>query len=106
MSKRRRLFRGTRPRVYGTAIRNPEERRIFVWAWTRWFEREEGATGAVAFVPLADSEEELRGWLSHEEEQEFEELENRYGAIVREEFLNQVPLYPEEPELSNEKPFQ
>jgi len=106
MSKRRGLFWGTRPRVYSTKIQSPEEGRIFVWAWTEWFERQEGASGAVAFVPVADSEEELRSWLSQQGEQQLEELDDEHGAIVRQEFLNQVNLYPEAPELSDEKPFQ
>jgi len=106
MEKRRELFRGTRPRVFTTNTQNPEQGRTFVWAWTEWFERQEGASGAVAFSPAADSEEELRSSLSQEGESELEELDDEYGSIIRQEFLDQVNLYPEAPELSDQAPFQ
>lgn len=100
-----RLFRGTRPRVFSTQPDNPAEGRTFVWAWTQWFERLEGTSGNVAFSPIADSEEELHRRLSQQGTFEKSEIDNRYGDIVLQEFLNQVPLYPEAPELSSEKPF-
>ena len=54
------LFRETEPRVFSTHPRDPENGRIFVWAWTEWFERVEGDSGAVSFTPVAHSEPELR----------------------------------------------
>jgi hypothetical protein len=63
--------------------------------------------GNVAFSPVTDSEEELRSWLTQElglEATEMDEVDNEYAETVCEEFLNQTPLYPEAPELSDEPP--
>jgi hypothetical protein len=59
----------------------------------------------VAFSPITDSEEELRSWLTQElglEATEMDEVDSEYAETVREEFLNQTPLYPEASELSDE----
>lgn len=100
------LFRGTRPRVFSTRPDDPEEGRIFVWAWTKWFERLEGASGAVDFTHVADSEEELHRWLAQQGIYELSELDGEFCALVRQEFVEQVPLYPEAPETSSEEPFR
>lgn len=100
------LFRGTRPRVLTNNPEDPFGGRIFVWAWTQWFEREEGASGAVTFTPVADSEKELRGWLAQQGPYDLTEMEGDACLMVRDEFLDQVPLYPEAPELTVEKPFR
>jgi hypothetical protein len=60
--------------------------------------------GNVAFSPVADSEEELRSWLTQEDGLEVTEVDSEYSETVREEFLDQTPLYPEAPELSDEPP--
>ena len=63
--------------------------------------------GNVAFSPVTDSEEELRIWLTQEsglEATEVDEVDSEYAETVREEFLDQTPLYPEAPELSDEPP--
>ena len=99
------LFRGTEPQILTTNPRDPLEGRIFVWAKTMWFERIEGETGAVEFTPVAYSEEELRRWLFQGGPVELAELTGESADIIRQEFLEQTPLYPEAPELSNERPF-
>jgi hypothetical protein len=101
------LFEGVQPRVFVTNPNNLEEGRTFVWAKARWYERLEGEMGNVAFSPVTDSEEELRSWLTQEsglEATEVDELDSEYAETVREEFLDQTPLYPEAPELSDEPP--
>lgn len=81
----------------------PEDGRTFVWALTRWFERIEGDSGAVEFSPVAWTDEELRDWLRETDEEMDElDLDNEFAATVREEFLNQTPLVPEAPELSDQ----
>ena len=100
------LFGGVEPRVFTTNPDDPGEGRTFVWAKTRWYERLEGTSGAVAFTPVADSENELRVWLSQQQLAELTELDDEEAYMVREEFLEQSALYPEAPELSDEEPFQ
>jgi hypothetical protein len=104
------LLAGADPRVFSTDPEDPEEGRTFVWATTRWYERVvDDETGAVEFPHLFDSEAELHGWLKEEEgidpEHELSELDvdDDYYRMVREEFMNQTPLYPEAPELSDEE---
>jgi hypothetical protein len=97
------LFRDADPRVFVTDPDSPEDGRTFVWALTRWFERLEGEeTGAVEFSPVAEDEDELRLWLS-EQGLEVTELDDEFVRTVREEFLEQSPLYPEAPELSTQE---
>ncbi|HXG35521.1 MAG TPA: hypothetical protein VNL15_00975 [Dehalococcoidia bacterium] len=100
MSMEQQLFEGTEPRVFSVQSSSENNGRVFVWAKTRWYEREEGETGAVEFAPVADSETELRQWLFQTEPGELIELDDDYAAQIREEFLEQTPLYPEAPELS------
>ena len=102
----RELFRETRPRVLSTRPENPSEGKTYVWAWTQWFERIEGEWGDVAFSPVAASEKELHQLLSQQGIEDATEIDNEYSEIVRQEFLDQVPLYPEAPELSDEEPFK
>jgi hypothetical protein len=99
------LFRDADPRVFSTNADDPDSGRTFVWASAKWFERveaDEGA-GAVEFSPVADSEQELREWL-RESDQDIDELDADYefAGTVREEFLEQVPLYPEASEDSDQ----
>jgi hypothetical protein len=98
------LFDGAQPRVFVTNPNDPEEGRTFVWEKTRWYERLEGEIGDVAFSHITDSEEELRSWVTQETGLELTEVDSEYAETVREEFLDQTPLYPEAPELSNEPP--
>jgi len=100
------FFRGTEPVVFSTNPENPEEGRTFVWGWTEWFERIEGPAGNIAFSPVAASQEELRDWLYQQDEPEPTEVAGEYGGIVRREFLDQAPLYPEMPEVSSEEPYE
>jgi hypothetical protein len=98
------IFDGARPRVFVTNPSDPEEGRTFVWAKARWYERLEGEMGDVAFSHITDSEEELRSWLIEETGLESTEVDGEYAETVRQEFLDQTPLYPEAPELSDEPP--
>ncbi|MEN8613862.1 hypothetical protein ABFB09_01070 [Dehalogenimonas sp. THU2] len=100
-------FRGTTPVAYSTNWRKPDLGRTFVWAWTQWYERLEGPTGAVAFTPVADWEDELRRWLKQQSpDTELTDIsQSEFGIRVLEEFLDQTPLYPEAPELADENPF-
>jgi hypothetical protein len=99
-------FRGTTPVAYSTNWRRPEQGRTFVWAWTQWFERIEGPTGAVGFTPVADWEDELRRWLAQQGVEDLTDISRgEFGQRVLEEFLEEVPLYPEAPVLADEKPF-
>jgi hypothetical protein len=99
-----RLWEQTDPRIFSTNADDPDEGRTFIWTQTAWFERIEGedADGPVEFSPLSMDEHALREWLS-EQGLEIEELDDEYAANVREEFLNEEPLYPEAPELSNQE---
>lgn len=99
------LLEGVQPRVFVTSPDDPEEGATFVWARTRWYERVEGDLGNVAFTPIADSDEELRQWLSLEDLPDVTELDDDYARRIAEEFLEQAPLYPEAAELSDEEPF-
>jgi hypothetical protein len=96
------LFAEADPRVFVTQPDSPDDGRTFVWAITRWFERLQGETGAVEFSPVAEDEDELRSWLS-EQGLEMTELDDEFTRTVREEFLEQSPLYPEAPELSTQE---
>jgi len=99
-------FRGTTPVAYSTNWRRPEQGRTFVWAWTQWYERIEGPTGAVGFTPVADWEDELRRWLAQSGFEDITDIsESEFGKRGLEEFLEEVPLYPEAPVLAEEKPF-
>lgn len=90
------------PRVYTTDPDRPSKGRTFVWDRTKWYEREIGKNGAVAFSPVADSYSELFRWLSQTGPVELTELENEFSLMVAEEFLDQDMLYPEAPELSDQ----
>jgi hypothetical protein len=98
-----RLWEQTDARVFVTNPDDPIEGRVFVWANTQWFERlEDEATAAVEFSPLSMDEPAVREWLS-EQDLEMTEIDDEFARDVREEFLNENPLYPEAPELSNQE---
>jgi hypothetical protein len=104
-------FRGARPRVFVTNADNPDLGRTFVWTQVGWFEREEGSWGDVAFTPIADDEDQLRGLLEQEDpDTDLVEVDikTEYGRIVFDEFSEEAeqPLYPESPENSSEEPFE
>jgi hypothetical protein len=95
------LFDGAFPRVFVTTHADAD--RAFVWSKTGWYERlADGDTGAVAFSPVADSESELRSWLLEDDpDEDIDERDDGFADMVRDEFLNQTPLYPEAAELSD-----
>jgi hypothetical protein len=89
-------------RVLGTNPENPEEGRIFVWTKTGWFERIEGQLGDVAFTPVADSENELREYISRDDLSfELVPLARKHRIMVSEEFLEQAPSYSDSPEYAS-----
>jgi hypothetical protein len=98
------LFARVDPRIFVTDSDDLDEARTFVWAPIGWFERVEGDTGAVEFSPVAQDEEELREWLSEQNVEITEiDVDEEFARTVREEFLEQSPLYPEAPELSDQE---
>jgi hypothetical protein len=97
-----RLWEQTDPRVFVTDPDDPSEGQAYVWANTQWFERIEGDTGAVEFSPTSMDESTLREYLS-EQGIEITEIDDEFADTVRDEFLNDNPLYPEAPELSNQE---
>ncbi len=99
-------MRKAEPRVFSTNAGNPEDGRTFVWYPDGWFERIEDESGAVAFSPAADREEDLRDWLRQQGCSDFDEPDDGFAQLVRSEFLDQNPPYPGIPELSDEEPFR
>jgi len=98
------LFNCADPRIFVTDPDNVDDARTFVWSPIGWFERIEGDTGAVEFSPVAEDEEELREWLSEQDLEITEiDVDEEFARTVREEFLEQIPLYPEAPELSDQE---
>ena len=100
-------FRGARVRVVGTDPDNPDEGRVFVWTKMGWFERVEGQSGGVSFIPVAQSENELREFISRRDPSvDLVPLGGSYGKMVSEEFMEQSPAYSDSPEYSIEDPNQ
>jgi hypothetical protein len=98
-------FRGARIQILGTNPDTPEEGRIFVWTKMGWFERLEGPSGSVAFTPVANSEEELREYISRDNTQaDLDDLGGNYRKKVSEEFMEQSRSYSDSPEDSREEP--
>ncbi len=95
------LLRGAEPAAFTTNPDDPfDEGRIFVWSKMGWFERLEGPTGNVEFMPIAKSEHEMHEMLGEEELVYLGDQEE--GQLVVSEFLEQSPLWPESPEMSDE----
>lgn len=90
------MNKGMPPRVFVTDSGEPESGRVFVWAQTRWFERVESPTdnGAIAFAPIAESEDELADIL-RERGLSMDELDGDFAGLVKDEFLNDPMLYPD-----------
>ena len=89
-------FRGTEPRIFSTDPDAPEEGRVFVWAWTEWFERIEGESDAVTFSPVGTrTDDEFRYWLSQQGDFDLTDIEKtEFGQDIVNEFLEQTNLYP------------
>jgi len=100
-------FRGARVRVVGTDPDNPDEGRVFVWTKMGWFERVVGQSGGVSFIPVAQSENELREFISRRDPSvDLVPLGGGYRKMVSEEFMEQSPAYSDSPEYSSEDPNQ
>jgi hypothetical protein len=85
--------------VLGTNRDHPEEGRIFVWTKRGWFERVQDTSGGVVFESVADSEGEMKEYISRENpSSELVELEARYRKRVAEEFSERSQTYQEAPE--------
>jgi hypothetical protein len=98
-------FRGAQIQILGTNPASPENGRIFVWTKMGWFERLEGPSGNIAFTPVADSEEELREFISRDNPgADLSELGGVYGEEVSVEFIQQSRSYSDSPEDSSEEP--
>lgn len=96
------MTQDTAARVFATRPDEPETGRVFVWSQTRWFERVESATenGAVEFTPIAESEDELRERLRGQG-LDMDELDDEFAGVVKDEFANEAPPYPEPQEEPN-----
>jgi hypothetical protein len=106
-NSKREEFRGARVRVVGTDPDNPDEGRVFVWTKMGWFERVEGQSGGVSFIPVTHSENELREFISRRDPSvDLVPLGGSYGKMVSEEFMEQSPAYSDSPEYSSEDPNQ
>ena len=98
-------FRGARIQVLSTNPESPEKGRIFVWTKMGWFERLKGPLGNVAFTPVADSEEELREFISRDNPgADLRELGGVYREEVSVEFIQQSRSDSYSPEDSSEEP--
>ena len=83
-------FRGARVRVVGTDPDNPDEGRVFVWTKMGWFERVEGQSGGVSFIPVAQSENELREFISRDNPSiDLVSLGGEFRKRVSDEFMEQ-----------------
>ena len=70
-----------------------------------WFERLEGQSGNVAFTHVADSEEELREFISRDNPgADLRDLGGVYREEVSMEFIQQSRSYSDSSEDSNEEP--
>ncbi|MFC2045393.1 hypothetical protein ACFLUH_01780 [Chloroflexota bacterium] len=97
-------FRGTHVQVLGTDRDNPEEGRIFVWTKMGWFERAEGPSDDVAFIPVAQSEDELREFISRDDPSfDLVPLSREYQKRVSDEFMDQSPSYRNSPEYQSDR---
>jgi hypothetical protein len=98
-------FRGARIQILGTNPDAPEKGRIFVWTKMGWFERATGASGDVAFIPVAQSENELREFISRDDPSvDLVSLGRKYRNMVSKEFTEQSRSYSDSPEDSSEEP--
>lgn len=100
----REVFQGADPRVFIYRHGDQDgEASVFVLAKGLWYERVEGQTGAVEFPHIADDEESLREQVADiGAEFDLRELDGEFADEVRQSFLDQSPLYPEAPELSDQ----
>ncbi len=98
------LSHGQLPPVLSTNPDDPVEGRCFVRGAFRWYERLQGEMDNVAFSPVANSEEELRRWLSEQGVQDLGEPPTAAARVVQREFLEQ--LFPEVIGLSEEDFWQ
>ncbi len=96
-----------RLQIFGTDPDNPDNGRIFVLTTMGWFERIEGQSGDVAFTSIAQSESELREYISRDDPSaDLVQLGGKYREMVSEEFMEQSPSYRDSPEYSDEDPLE
>ena len=92
---------GAKIQILGTNPDDPDKGRIFVWTKMGWFERLEGESGDIAFIPIAESEKELREVISRDNPNtDLDDLRGEFRKMVSEEFIEQSPSYSDSPENS------
>ena len=97
----------TGPRVFATNQDQPDEGRIFVLTKMGWFERIEVQSGAVAFSPVAQSESEIKEFVSRDDPSaELVQLSGHYKKMVSREFNEQSTSYRDSPEYSPDEPTE
>jgi hypothetical protein len=107
MNRNKDAFRAASLQIFGTDPDNPNEGRIFVWTKMGWFERLEGQSGDVAFIPIARSESELHELISRDDPStDLVQLGGEYRKMVSEEFMEQSPSYRDSPEYSDREPLE
>ncbi|MDD5702358.1 MAG: hypothetical protein PHU23_09960 [Dehalococcoidales bacterium] len=90
--------------VLGTNRDNPDKGRIFVWTKRGWFERVKDNSEGVAFEPVADSEDELKEYVSRNNSSaQLFELREKFRKRVAEEFSERSQSYQEAPQDWREK---
>lgn len=102
-------FKGASARIFTTDADHPMSGRIFVWTKAGWFERIEGPWGDVVFEPVAESEDELKNWISKDNPDfDLVEISGKDRQMIHDEFAENAEeaLYPEAPENSSEEPFE
>jgi hypothetical protein len=98
---------GTSLRIYGTNQKQPDEGRIFVLSEMGWFERIEVQSGAVAFTPVAQSENEMKEFVSRDNSSAYlVQLGGHYTKVIAREFNEQSSSYLDSPEYSPDEPTE
>lgn len=78
--------------VFATQPEAPEEGRIFLWCDTMWYELVVGDSDAIAFEPVASTQEELDALLADGEERELWELDDEFAEDLARSFRSLEPL--------------
>lgn len=77
-------------RIFGTNPNNPEQGRIFLWTKAGWFERIREQSGDLTYVPVAQSEDELRKSIVQDDPAvDLVQLGREYRKRLYEEFTGQ-----------------
>jgi hypothetical protein len=97
-------LQGTKIRIFTTNADKPDKGRIFIWTKIGWFERIEGESGGIAYIPAAASEQELREYISRDPRpSDLVPLHGELRKTVAEEFVEQSFSYRDSPQYSEEE---